>query len=79
MNLLYLLRRPAEPLSSCLYVPGTEEVTVVAVDHPWGAGSTSGCARLLNPGSLTSYTAGHALSCPELLELVLRAEKVVTL
>jgi hypothetical protein len=77
-TVMYLLRAPIERISRALYTADDTEALVIRVDHI-DSKSPGQFAEILQPGTKPSLLPGQSLSAPELLELVLNAQKIITL
>ena len=76
---MYLLRRSLSNVSNALYSPGERDITVHIIKPQLDSHFSSEQAALLQVTDEDSLENGHELTYAQLLELILKAEKVVTL
>lgn len=79
MTSVYLLRQPAHTISRALFSPEIHDWTVIAVEQALSDGSSSRTAQVLTAGSSVAAIEQSFLSYNDLLEVVLKAGKVITL
>lgn len=76
---MYLLRRSASNLSSALYDPACKDVTIHIRNPQSDDHTASQRAAFIQVGHADCLPNSDQLTYRQLLELVLKAEKVVTL
>lgn len=79
MSLIYLLRDSVEKMPRALYAFDDSKTVVVGIEDAMSSRSLSRIAEILRPGSDTNLTTGQSLTYSELLDLVMKAGKVITL
>lgn len=77
-SVVYLLRSPAEKISPSLYTDADDEAVVIRLDVTDGQSATQP-AQIVKSGTMTSYAAGQSLTSGELLEVLIDAQKIITL
>jgi hypothetical protein len=77
-SVVYLLRSPVEKISSALYTDADDEAVVIRVDEAAGPSSAQ-VAQMVKPGMMTSYQPGQFLTSGQLLDVLIHAQKIITL
>ena len=76
---LYLLRHPAHTLSPALYAPQDVTASVFVLEATPDSPLSPQFATTLQSGERSHVPIGQRLTYAQLLELIIQAEKVVTL
>ncbi len=77
-SLLYLLRGPEHTMAHALYVSGDAHTDVIGIEDALPTKLSSRSAEVIHSVS-TNLSVGQGLAYPELLELVIKAGKIITL
>jgi len=77
--LVYLLRSHAQVMSPALYPHNDSGVTSLAIERAASSTVPSPPAVMFQPGDTASWKVGEQLTYKQLLDLVIDAEKVITL
>jgi hypothetical protein len=78
-SVVYVLRSPAEKMSSALYMAAVQEAVVIRIDQVRPGSSSQQVGQIVSPGSVNALAAGQAVTASQLLDLLMNAQKVLTL
>lgn len=78
-SLVYLLRHPAHTISSALYLPDDGAILTLGVENAAPSSKAASAAQVLRAGESSRVKAGQLLTATKLMEILVEANKVITL
>ena len=78
-SLVYLVRNPVSTMPRSLYSPHNPNVVVIGIEPTIGKDSSTQSMEVLRSGSTVGLQREQRLTYSQLLEVIIQAEKVITL
>ena len=76
---VYLIRQPSHTLSAALFSADSRDCIVVAIEQAVVDGSSSLIGEIMSPGTGAVTQERRSLTYHELLDVIMKAGKVITL